>query len=58
MYVKLLESVVRLFSELILYLFTLSFIEATSLLYPVLIVKGGATASLMTASYAIVMVFW
>lgn len=31
---------------------------STSLLYPVLIVKGGATASLMTASYAIVMVFW
>jgi len=31
---------------------------STSLLYPVLIVKAGATASLMTASYAIVMVFW
>lgn len=31
---------------------------STSLLYPVLIVKGGASASLMTASYAIVMVFW
>jgi MFS family permease len=31
---------------------------STSLLYPVLIVKAGATASLMTASYAVVMVFW
>ena len=31
---------------------------STSLLYPVLIVKAGATASFMTASYAIVMVFW
>ncbi|KAL7535824.1 hypothetical protein ACHAWF_005306 [Thalassiosira exigua] len=31
---------------------------STSLLYPVLIVQAGATASLMTASYAIVMVFW
>jgi len=31
---------------------------STSLLYPVLIVKAGATARLMTASYAIVMVFW
>lgn len=31
---------------------------STSLLYPVLIVKAGATASLMTASYAVVMLFW
>ena len=31
---------------------------STSLLYPVLIVQAGATASLMTASYAVVMVFW
>mmetsp|Transcript_14450 Transcript_14450/g.31341 ORF Transcript_14450/g.31341 Transcript_14450/m.31341 type:complete len:689 (+) Transcript_14450:124-2190(+) len=31
---------------------------STSILYPVLIVKAGATASLMTASYAVVMVFW
>mmetsp|Transcript_2587 Transcript_2587/g.3934 ORF Transcript_2587/g.3934 Transcript_2587/m.3934 type:complete len:687 (-) Transcript_2587:17-2077(-) len=31
---------------------------STSLLYPVLIVKAGATASFMTASYAVVMVFW
>mmetsp|Transcript_21966 Transcript_21966/g.46351 ORF Transcript_21966/g.46351 Transcript_21966/m.46351 type:complete len:696 (-) Transcript_21966:177-2264(-) len=31
---------------------------STSLLYPVLIVRNGATASLMTASYAVVMVFW
>ena len=31
---------------------------STSLLYPVLIVQGGATSSLMTASYAVVMVFW
>lgn len=31
---------------------------STSLLYPILIVKDGATASLMTASYAVVMVFW
>jgi hypothetical protein len=31
---------------------------STSLLYPVLIIKAGATSSLMTASYAIVMVFW
>ena len=30
----------------------------TSILYPILIVKAGATASLMTASYAVVMVFW
>jgi len=31
---------------------------STSLLYPILIIKTGATASLMTASYAVVMVFW
>lgn len=31
---------------------------STSLLYPVLVVKAGATASMLTASYAIVMVFW
>ena len=31
---------------------------STSLLYPILIVQAGATASLMTASYAITMVFW
>lgn len=31
---------------------------STSLLYPILIVKSGATASLMAASYAVVMVFW
>ena len=31
---------------------------STSLLYPVLIVQAGATASLMSASYAVVMVFW
>ena len=31
---------------------------STSLLYPVLIVKAGATANLMTASYAVVMLFW
>ena len=31
---------------------------STSLLYPILIVKTGATASLMTASYAVVMLFW
>mmetsp|Transcript_27271 Transcript_27271/g.55681 ORF Transcript_27271/g.55681 Transcript_27271/m.55681 type:complete len:693 (-) Transcript_27271:288-2366(-) len=31
---------------------------STSLLYPVLIVQGGATSSLMTASYAVVMAFW
>ena len=29
-----------------------------SLLYPVLIVKGGATSSLMAASQAVIMVFW
>jgi len=31
---------------------------STSILYPILIVKAGATSSLMTASYAVVMVFW
>lgn len=31
---------------------------STSILYPVLIVQAGATSSLMTASYAVVMVFW
>jgi hypothetical protein len=31
---------------------------STSILYPILIVKSGATSSLMAASYAIVMVFW